>query len=111
MKKEVLTPGKVLKDLIQKYQLSVLQLAKCVDITPSGLNQIVNGKNRITVPIGLKLTKYFGLDENYLISLQLQYDIIELKKDPEFVAVLKGIKTVKEPKKKPKETSVKTKTA
>jgi addiction module HigA family antidote len=110
MKKEVLTPGKVLKNLIQKHQISVLQAAQDTDITPSGLNQVVNGKNRITVSVGLKLAKYFGLDQDYLINLQLQYDIIELKKDPDFAAVLKGIKAVKEPKKKPKETPVETRT-
>jgi addiction module HigA family antidote len=107
MKKEVLSPGKVLRDLVQKYQISISQLAKDVDITPSGLNQIANGKNRITVSIGLKLAKYFGLAENYLIDLQLQYDILEMKKDSEIAASLKGIKTAKIPAKKSSEATQK----
>jgi addiction module HigA family antidote len=101
MKKEVLSPGKVLDDFIKKYQLSRQQLASDLkDVSLSTLCQILNGKNRITVSIGLKLAKYFNQADDYWINIQLQYDIVTAAaKNPEFAAELKSIKPAKIPAK------------
>jgi addiction module HigA family antidote len=98
MKKEVLSPGKVLDNFIKKYQISRQQLASDLkDVSLSTLCQILNGNNRITVSVGLKLAKYFNQADDYWINLQLQYDIVAAAKNPEIVAELKSIKPAEMP--------------
>jgi addiction module HigA family antidote len=100
MKKEVLSPGKVLKDLIQTYQITASQLSRDLAVNISTLNALMNENGgRVSASLALKLSKYFGTAEDHWISLQTQYDLILAKKNAELTAILKGIKAVKEPKK------------
>jgi addiction module HigA family antidote len=99
--KPIVEPQVELQKLVEKYQLSVSQVAEDIALSASGARQVLNGKSRITVPIGLKLAKYFNKAEDYWINLQCKYDIAEAKKDSEFAAALRGIKPAKVPEKKP----------
>jgi addiction module HigA family antidote len=100
MKKEVLSPGKVLDDFIKKYQISRQQLVDDLkDVSLSTLCQILNGKNRITLSTGLRLAKYFNQADDYWINLQLQYDIVTATKNPEIAAELESITPAKIPAK------------
>jgi addiction module HigA family antidote len=96
----ILEPYVELRKLVEKYQLSVNQLSESLDISQSAARQILTGKSRITIPIGLKLAKFFGNKaEDYWIKIQLQYDIAEVKNDSEFANALKDINPAKIPEK------------
>jgi addiction module HigA family antidote len=99
--KPIVEPQVELQKLVEKYQLSVSQVAEDIGLSVSGARQVLNGKSRITVPIGLKLAKYFNKAEDYWITLQCKYDIAEAKKDSELSADLRGIDPAKVPEKKP----------
>jgi addiction module HigA family antidote len=100
--KSIVEPQVELQKLVEKYQLSVAQFSEDIGLSQSGARQILNGKSRITVPIGLKLAKYFNSrTEDYWINIQAQYDIAEAKKNPEISDALKSIKPAKIPEKKP----------
>jgi addiction module HigA family antidote len=96
MKKQpVLVPGTVLKEALELYQISVAKLHEDIGLSPSAIRQIVNGKLRISIPIALRLAKYFDKDVQYWIDLQNQYDLSVLEKDAETVEALKKIPKVK----------------
>jgi addiction module HigA family antidote len=98
----VVEPQVELQKLAEKYQLSVTQLAEGIGISLSGARQILTGKSRITVPIGLKLAKYFSnKTEDYWVKIQTQYDIAQAKNDSEFATGLKNINPAQIPEKKP----------
>jgi addiction module HigA family antidote len=100
MKKDVLSPGKVLKSLIQTYQITASQLSRDLDVNISTLNALINDNGgRVNAVIALKLSKCFGTAEDYWVNLQIQHDLALAKKDADLTAVLKGIKAVKEPPK------------
>ncbi|MDR1899973.1 MAG: HigA family addiction module antidote protein [Treponema sp.] len=94
-------PGTVLKEkFIDKYQLNPSQLAKALGLSQSAVRNITINKAKITLPIALRLAKYFQTKENYWIDLQNAYDLAALKEDKKFAAVLGKVKTAQMPEKK-----------
>jgi addiction module HigA family antidote len=91
------TPGAVLQSYLDEYQLVPGKLAEAVKLSQSAVRQVVIGKTRISVPVALRLAKYFGTTPEYWIDIQNQYDLSEAAKDNELTAVLKGISKAKKP--------------
>jgi addiction module HigA family antidote len=91
------TPGAVLQSFLDEYQLNPGKLAEAVKLSQSAIRQVVIGKTRISVPVALRLAKYFGNTPEYWIDLQNKYDLSEAAKDSELTAVLKGIAKAKKP--------------
>jgi addiction module HigA family antidote len=94
-----------LQKLVEKYQLPVNQIAKNIGLSLSGTRQVLSGKSRITVNIGLRLAKYFSKADDYWVNLQSKYDINEAKQDPELIAYLKNMKPANIPPKSAKTTA------
>ena len=94
-------PGTVLKEkFMDKYQLNPSQLAKALGLSQSAVRNITINKAKITLPIALRLAKYFQTKEGYWIDLQNAYDLAALKDDKKFAAILGKIKTAQLPAKK-----------
>jgi addiction module HigA family antidote len=91
------TPGAVLQSYLDEYQLVPGKLAEAVKLSQSAIRQVVIGKTRISVPVALRLAKYFGTTPEYWIDIQNQYDLSEAGKDSELTAILKGIAKAKKP--------------
>ena len=96
------TPAAVLKSLMKEYQLSSLSLSREIKISPSMVNQLASGKSKLTVPIVLRLSKFFGKTPAYWLDLQRKVLLSEAKNDKTLAAVLKGISKAKKPAAKPK---------
>ena len=60
--------------------MSQYQLAKAVDVPARRINEIVHGQRRISADTALRLARYFGTSERFLINLQARYDL-EVEKD------------------------------
>jgi addiction module HigA family antidote len=112
-KTSLVSPGIVLKENFMKpFQLKPAQLAKGLGINPAVVSNVLNSKQRITLPIALRLAKFFKTEEKYWIDLQFQYDYAKVSNDPELKTALKNIIPVSKPKeqaaaapaKKPKKT-------
>jgi addiction module HigA family antidote len=94
-------PGTVLKEkFIDKYQLNPSQLAKALGLSQSAVRNITINKAKITLPIALRLAKYFQTKESYWIDLQNAHDLAAIKDDKKFAAILGKIKTAQMPEKK-----------
>jgi addiction module HigA family antidote len=76
MKIRVLSPGEILlKEFIQPNNLTVCRVAKDSGISQPTLQLIVTGKRAITADTALRLGLYFGIDAQFWLNLQSEYDL------------------------------------
>ena len=63
--------GKILfEEFMEPYKLSQNALAKAINVAPSRITDIVNGRRGVTADTDLRLTRLFGLSEGYFLRLQ-----------------------------------------
>ncbi len=55
--------------------LSQYALAKAIKVPPRRINEIVQGKRRISADTALRLSRYFGNSAQFWLNLQVQYDL------------------------------------
>jgi addiction module HigA family antidote len=63
------------KEFMEPLKVSTYKLTKETGIDQMTLHKIIHGKRSITAKTGLKLSKFFGLSDNYWVNLQVDYDI------------------------------------
>jgi addiction module HigA family antidote len=80
------------------YQLRPADLAKGINVNPAVISNVLNSKQRITIPLALRLAKYFKTPDVYWTDIQYQYDLFQITKDQKFKDALKAIKAVEKPK-------------
>ena len=77
---ETLTIGKILdEEFFAPMGLSADKVAKAINVPVSRIQDILRDHRRITVDTSLRLAKFFGISDNYFISLQDDIDIRNLK--------------------------------
>jgi antitoxin HigA-1 len=60
--------------------LSQYALAKDINVPARRINEIVHGDRSISADTALRLSRYFGMSENFWMNLQTRYDL-EIQKD------------------------------
>lgn len=69
-------PGEVLlHDFMEPIGLSQYRVAVSIGVPPRRINEIVHGLRGITADTGLRLSRYFGLSDQYWLNLQALYDL------------------------------------
>jgi addiction module HigA family antidote len=88
------TPGEILsEEFLKPMGISAYRLAKDIGVSQIRVSEIISGKRAITVNTGLRLSKYFGLNDDFWTGLQLDYDASIAKQ--QLAAVLAKIKPVR----------------
>ena len=77
-------PGKIIERELLKTNMSKRQFALSIGEHPQTLGAIINGKRNMNVDLSLKIENQLKLDEGFLMTLQVFYDIKESKKDSEY---------------------------
>lgn len=73
-------PGEILKtEFLDEYKLTQLDLAKHIDVPPSRISEIVNGRRRVEPDTAIRLARFFGTTPNIWLDLQTNYDILQLE--------------------------------
>jgi addiction module HigA family antidote len=106
-KPSVLVPGEVLKESLDTYQLTPGKLAEDIQLSQSAIRQILSNKTKISLNVGLRLSKYFGNPPPYWVQLQNEYDLAESARNAELSAVLKSIPKVQKPSASKKDKAAK----
>ena len=94
MKKHIKTPtiGEILtEEFFTPMDLSAYKVAQANNVPVSRIQDILHDRRRISVDTSLRLAKFFGVSDDYFISLQDDIDIRNLK--IEIAAELDKIKT------------------
>lgn len=72
-------PGFVLEKKLKEHHLSKSRFALTVNEYPQTLTAITKGKRNMNTALALKIENALGLEEGYLMILQLFYDIKQEK--------------------------------
>lgn len=71
-----ITPGDVLlEEFLRPLKISQNQLARDINVPPNRISQIIHGKREITADTALRLGKYFGIEPEFWLNLQVRYNI------------------------------------
>jgi addiction module HigA family antidote len=74
-------PGEILlEEFLAPMEISQYRLAKDISVPPRRINEIVHGKRAITADTALRLSRYFGMTEQFWMNLQTRY-VLEVEKD------------------------------
>ena len=69
-------PGVVLaEDFLKGMEVSQDRLARGIGVLPRRIREIVNGKRGVAAGTALRLGKFFGMEAQYWMNLQLHYDL------------------------------------
>ena len=71
----VVHPGEVLQEELAEIGVSAAELARQIDVPPNRIGQILAGKRAITGDTALRLGHWFGMDPQFWLNLQSQYDL------------------------------------
>lgn len=91
---EPIHPGEILKDEIEYRGISQRKLAAQMGISPTLLNEILNGKRAVSAEYALLLEAALGIDAEPLIKLQVDYNIQVAKSDKSFLERLANIRKI-----------------
>ena len=77
MFKRAVHPGEILKDELDELGVSQTTFAHQIDVPPNRISQIISGKRSVTSGTALRFGHWFGVDPQFWLNLQTQFDLAE----------------------------------
>ncbi|MFA7239738.1 MAG: HigA family addiction module antitoxin [Sulfuricellaceae bacterium] len=69
------TPGEILlEEFLKPMGITQYRLAKEIGVPQRRIGEIVAGKRAITTDTGLRLSRFFGMNDGFWVGLQTDYD-------------------------------------
>ena len=68
-------PGEHLAEELKKLDMSAASLARQIEVSPSRITQILNGRRAITGDIALRLAHFFDTSAEFWLNLQKLYEL------------------------------------
>lgn len=73
-------PGEILlKEFLEPMGITPYRLAKDIGVPQIRISEILAGKRAVTVDTGVRLSRYFGVNDGFWTGLQLDYDAARAK--------------------------------
>ena len=69
-------PGKVLKGELEELGITPTEFARQIAVPPNRVSQIIAGKRSVTGDTALRFGHWFGVDPQFWLNLQAQYDLV-----------------------------------
>jgi addiction module HigA family antidote len=85
-------PGEMLKDELQYRKISQKKFAEAIGVSPSMLNEILNGKRPVTTDFALSVEAALGIKAYIFVNLQTDYDIERAGRDKKIIMRLNRIR-------------------
>lgn len=89
---ESIHPGEMIKDEIEYRGLSQRKLAEQMGISPTLLNDILNGKRSVSTEYALLFEAALGIDAEIWLRQQGRYDMQKAKSNKSFLERLANIR-------------------
>ncbi len=71
-----ITPGDILlEEFLRPMEITQNQLAKDINVPANRVSQIIHGKREITADSALRLGRYFGIEPEFWLNLQMRYNM------------------------------------
>ena len=87
-------PGELIRDELEKRHLTQVKLAEQIGVSPSLLNEVVNGKRGVNTELALLLEAALGISANMFLQLQADYNMQVAKSDSTFMSRLANIRKI-----------------
>ena len=68
-------PGEILSDELVELNVTATALARDIKVPPNRISQIIQGKRSITGDTALRLGHWFGMNPQFWLNLQSQFDL------------------------------------
>lgn len=79
--RELTHPGEMLlEEFLVPMEITQRDLADSIHVPYQRINEIVNQRRGITPSTALRLSKFFGVSEDFWLNLQLRWDLYKTKK-------------------------------
>ena len=76
-----ITPGEILReDFMEPMGISINRLSRDLAVPPNRISEIVNGKRGLSADTALRLERYFGVEAQFWMNLQSEYDLRIMKR-------------------------------
>jgi HTH-type transcriptional regulator/antitoxin HigA len=76
---EATHPGQLIQDEIESLGVTQKEVATQMGIAVNILNELISGKRNLTPALALKLESFFGIDAEYWLRLQIQFELNTLR--------------------------------
>ncbi len=87
-------PGLLIRDELEERRLSQAKLASSIGVSPSLLNEVINGKRAINTEMALLLEASLGISADVWLRLQSEYNMQKAKSDVSFMHRLDNIRKI-----------------
>jgi len=78
---EPVHPGELLReDFLEPMGITPYRLAEDIGVRHTRVYEILRGERSVTADTALRLSRYFGMSEDYWLNVQSHYDL-EVEKD------------------------------
>ena len=74
-------PGEVLREELEVLGVTPTELARRIKVPANRLSQIISKKRSVAGDTALRLGHWFGMDPQFWINLQSQYDFVVVRHD------------------------------
>ena len=71
----VVHPGEILKEELVEFGVTPTAFARQINVPPNRISQIISGKRSVTGDTALRFGHWFGIDPQFWLNLQTQYDL------------------------------------
>ena len=75
MFKRIAHPGEVLKGELEEFGVTPAEFARQISVPANRVSQIIAGKRSITGDTALRLGHWFGVEPQFWLNLQTQFDL------------------------------------
>ena len=87
-------PGELINDEQEALNLTQSSLAKSIGVSPSLLNEVINGKRAVNTELALLIEAAMDLPSDLLLKLQSDYNMQMAKSDTSFMKRLASIRGI-----------------
>jgi len=87
-------PGEMIKDEIMERGITQRQLAAQMEVSPTVLNEVLNGRRPVSTEYALMLEAVLGIDAGIWLRLQMDYNMQMARKDKNLSAKLDKLRRI-----------------
>jgi addiction module HigA family antidote len=87
-------PGEMIKDELEYRGITQRSFAESVGISPSIINEVLNGKRPVTTEYALLFEAALGIDADIWLSIQADYNKQKAKSDSNFMKRLANVRKI-----------------
>ena len=80
MFKRAVHPGEILREELDELGITPTAFARQISVPPNRISQIIAGKRSITGDTALRFGHWFGVEPQFWMNLQTQYDLAQAER-------------------------------